>query len=419
MQSVFFHVDLDAFFASVEQSDNPALRGKPVIIGAAPGHRGVVAACSYEARTFGVRSAMPISEAYRRCPKGVYLPVRMERYHEVSINVMTLLYEFTPEVRQLSVDEASLDMSGTERLFGPPVETARKLKERVRRDTGLTISVGIAPNRYLAKIASERGKPDGLYPVEPGKEIEFLDGLELKDLWGVGKKTRGRLTELGVTSIADLRSRSLEEIQSLMGMGSGAFLYSVVRGEDPGVYREERKSHSISNEQTFERDIEAEEELRRAVLGLSERVMFRLLEERVTAKTVFIKLRYADFHTITAQQALGHPPVTASEIDRAAMVLLRSKWNGGAIRLIGVGISAEMGAPAPTPRQNELFDADLSADEGRGASERTEPQAAERSKRKRLEETVHQIKLQGKPVVKASLLETKGDPPRGPGKRGQ
>lgn len=406
MRSVFFHVDLDAFFASVEQTDNPALRGKPVIIGAAPGHRGVVAACSYEARRFGVRSAMPISEAYRRCPKGVYLPVRMERYHELSERVMSLFGDFTPEVRQISVDEASLDMTGTERLHGSSAEAASKLKERVHAETGLTISVGIAPNRYLAKLASEFKKPDGLFEVTSETSLEFLNGLALKDLWGVGKKTLARLEELGIRSVVELRRQSLEALQSSMGNASGSYLYMIARGEDPGIYRDERKSHSISSERTFEEDTDDEEALRRVVLRLSDLVMFRLIEEGVAAKTVFIKLRYSDFRTLTAQRSLPAPPHSADVIDRAAMDLLRLRWNGEPVRLLGVGVSAGVGeAEAPAQlRQGELFEEQGAAAAGPGS---------EASKRQRLEEAIHRIKLEGKNLVKASLL---GHKDRRPGK---
>jgi DNA polymerase-4 len=203
--NVIFHVDLDAFYASVEQIDNPSLQGKAVIVGALPGHRGVVSSCSYEARRFGVRSAMPVSQAARRCPQGVFVPVRMKRYLEVSQAVMRILERFSPDFRQISIDEAFMDMSGTQRLYGAPLATGKTVKEKVRRQTGLTLSIGIAANRYLAKLASEHSKPDGLHFVQPGEEISFLDGLSLGNLWGVGEKTRERLLELNITSVQGLR----------------------------------------------------------------------------------------------------------------------------------------------------------------------------------------------------------------------
>jgi DNA polymerase-4 len=215
---------MDAFYASVEQRDNLKLVGKPVIIGASPGTRGVVSACSYEARVFGVHSAMPISEAVRKCPEGIFLPVRMGRYQEASSAVMEILSHYTPVMRQISVDEACLDMTGTERLFGPPLSAALRLKREVRDKTGLTLSIGIAPNRYLAKLASERDKPDGLWLVEEGKEVEFLDKMPLRSLWGVGKKTLARLTECNIITIKALRRYSLTVLRSMMGDGCGTFL---------------------------------------------------------------------------------------------------------------------------------------------------------------------------------------------------
>ncbi|MCI0479004.1 DNA polymerase IV, partial [Candidatus Uhrbacteria bacterium] len=215
--NVFMHVDMDAFYASVEQHDNPAYQGKPVVVGALPGHRGVVSACSYEARTYGIHSAMPISEAYKLCPRAIYLPVRMERYQELSSRIMQILSRFTPDLQQMSVDEAFLDLSGTERLLGPPAQIARRIKEMVCEQTGLTISIGVAPSRYLAKLASERNKPDGLYIVEPGQEAEFVAALPLRKLWGIGKKTLGRLNSAGIHTVSGLRNHSRAELTELLG----------------------------------------------------------------------------------------------------------------------------------------------------------------------------------------------------------
>ena len=242
MTPVHFHVDMDAFYASVEQQDNPQYRGKPVIIGASPRQRGVVSACSYEARKYGVHSAMPISQAYRRCPAGVYLPVRMKRYQEVSKQIMALFDRFTPRVQQISVDEAFLNMTGTERLFGPPRKTAEELKEEVRGKTGLTISVGVATNKFLAKIASDLEKPDGLCIVAPGKEEQFIMDLPLKNIWGIGKKTLERLEELNITTTATLKSFSKALLVSMLGKGAGEYLFQAARGKDPGIFREDPQS---------------------------------------------------------------------------------------------------------------------------------------------------------------------------------
>jgi len=254
VRRIFFHVDLDAFFASVEQTDNPALRGKPVIVGAAPGHRGVVSTCSYEARAFGLHSAMPISEAFRRCPQGVFLPVRMSRYSEVSKNIMRILSGFTPDIMQISIDEAMLDMTGTRRLWGEPEDAAALLKKKVADETGLTISIGASANRYVAKIASGIRKPDGFLLVPEGGEGEFMRSLPLERLWGAGEKTRKILMDSGIGTIAQLQTVSLAILEGKFGKAGAAFLSAASRGEDPGIFSGEAKSQSMSAERTFEFD---------------------------------------------------------------------------------------------------------------------------------------------------------------------
>ncbi len=355
MGATIFHVDLDAFYASVEQRDNPTLRGRPVIVGALPGHRGVVSACSYEARRFGVRSAMPISEAVRRCPKGVFLPVRMDAYGEVSRRIMAVLGEYSPRIQQISVDEAFLDLSGTERLLGPALEVGRRIKDRVREAERLTISIGIAPNRYLAKLASEAGKPDGLVQVLEGEEIAFLDGLRLKDLWGLGKKTLERLHEAGIGTVAELRALSERQLASLLGEGSARFLYGCVRGEDPGIHNEAPRSHSVSHEMTFEHDTADRGHLRTALLELSQLLMQRILEEGDPGRTLFLKLRTHDFRTTTIQTTIGRAPASAADIHKAALELLDRRWDGSTpVRLIGVGLAGSAGQAEPA--QGELFE---------------------------------------------------------------
>jgi DNA polymerase-4 len=337
---LIFHVDLDAFYASVEQKDNPSLKGRPVIVGAAPGHRGVVSACSYEARRFGIHSAMPISQAYRRCPQGVYLPVRMDRYLEVSRQVMAILSTFTPSMQQISVDEAFLDLTGTERLFGPARETGARLKAQVRSATGLAISVGIGPNKYLAKMATNAGKPDGLVEVRPEDALKFLDSVALKDLWGIGEKTLQRLTELNITSVRQLRGMPHPELSRLLGQGASSFLAAVTRGSDPGIFSEEPRSHSLSTETTFERDRKDRSGLERVLLELSHQVMFRMMEGGWKSKTAALKLRFHDFTTVSAQKTLKHWITSADELHTVARDLLSARWNGGTpIRLIGIGLS--------------------------------------------------------------------------------
>lgn len=381
---VFFHVDMDAFYASVEQRDNLKLVGKPVIIGASPGTRGVVSACSYEARVFGVHSAMPISEAVRKCPEGIFLPVRMGRYQEASSAVMDILSHYTPVMRQISVDEACLDMTGTERLFGPPLSAALRLKREVRDKTGLTLSIGIAPNRYLAKLASERDKPDGLWLVEEGKEVEFLDKMPLRSLWGVGKKTLARLTECNIITIKALRRYSLTVLRSMMGDGCGTFLYEACRGIDPGISPDEPKSRSISTETTFEHDVSSRETILAVLLELTHQVAFRLLSECCTSKTLFLKIRYTDFTTTSIQKTLKHYVVSAEETYAEAVRLFDERWvQGEPLRLIGMGFSSLEGAEAAG--QGEFF-----------------PNLDDR--RKQVEKTVLAMNQKGRQVVKARLI---------------
>ena len=355
MNPVFFHVDLDAFYASVEEHDNPQYRGKPVIIGARPGSRGVVSACSYAARKYGVHSAMPISEAYRLCPKGIYLRPRMDRYQELSSQVMKIFADFAPRAKQISVDEAFLDMSGTRRIYGTPIQAAELLKERIRNETGLSVSIGIAPNKFLAKLASDFRKPDGLYQVIRGEEESFLDQLSLKDIWGLGAKGRARLEELNIRDIPALRAYPRGVLRLQLGEAGADYLYEAVRGRDPGIYSDEPRSRSISTERTFGRDTADEEGLSATLLDLSQQVMFRMIREGFTGKTAVLKLRFSDFSTTTAQTTLHAPLVSADELYHEALKLFHKRWSRGReVRLIGVGVANIEEASAA--RQASLFE---------------------------------------------------------------
>jgi DNA polymerase IV len=382
---VILHVDMDAFYASIEQHDNPEYREKPVIVGAAPGHRGVVSACSYEARPFGIHSAMPINQAYRLCPQGVYLPVRMHRYQEVSGRIMAILAEYTPTLQQMSVDEAFLDLTGTRRLLGDPEDVGRTIKARVREETGLTISVGIAPSHYLAKLASEVDKPDGFYVVQPGQEADFVAGLPLKAMWGVGKKMLARLHALGIETVAQLREYTREELAVELGAGAAHYLYAISRGVDPGLYSEARSSHSISGERTFEHDVTSPDALDRALLEIAHTCTFRLMDEGGHSRTVTLKLRLTDFTTFTLRRTLAHEVTSADELYRSARELLRSKWDRVTpVRLVGCGLgNVESGPP---DGQQDLFD-----------------QSSE--KRMKLEQAVYRLRRQGLRVKKARLLD--------------
>ena len=394
--AVVFHVDLDAFYASVEKLDDPTLEGKPVIVGAAPGHRGVVSACSYEARRFGIHSAMPISQAYRRCPQGVYLPVRMERYVQISRRVMGLLAGYTPHLQQISVDEAFLDMTGTERLFGPPRETGARLRAEVRERVGLAISVGIGPNKYVAKLATNAGKPDGLVEVRPQEVESFLDGVALKDHWGIGEKTLQRLTELNISSVRQLRGLPQPELARLLGPGASSFLSSIARGTDPGIFSEQPQSRSLSSETTFEKDRKDRTGIERILLELCHQVMFRMIEEGWKSKTVALKLRFHDFTTVSAQKTLKHWVSSAEELAAVARELLSSRWQGGVpIRLVGIGLSNL--SPVDAQDQLELF-------------------SDEFSKQKKVEEAVFRLrrKMGDVALTKASLMDLRRRRPTSP-----
>lgn len=387
MTRTIFHVDLDAFYASVEQQDNPSLKGKPVIVGPQPGNRGVVSACSYEARRFGIHSGMPVSRAARLCPQGIFRPVRMKRYLEISEEIMKELADITPVFQQISIDEAFLDLSGTERLFGPALQVGRMIKERIADRFGLTLSIGIAANKFLAKLASEYEKPDGLFQVtEP---IEFLDRLSLKDIWGIGEKTLDRLAELNITSIQKLRSFSRDILCSMMGVAGGRYLYLAARGMDPGIYSDHPRSHSISSERTFARDKKDRTAINKTLLELSQQIMHRLIVGGWQANTAVLKVRYEDFTTTTIQKTLKHYLTSSDELYRVALELLRKKWNGSTpIRLLGVG-TTQLLRPGSL-EQGELFeDRDL--------------------KRRKVEQAVTELKekMKGLKLTKASLLETK------------
>ncbi|EPF32456.1 hypothetical protein HMPREF9194_00455 [Treponema maltophilum ATCC 51939] len=352
----FFHVDLDAFFASVEQLDNPEYRGKPVIVGSLPGdRRGVVSTCSYEARKYGVHSAMPIGKAFRLCPSAIFLRGRMKRYHEKSQEVMAVLSEFSPEIRQMSIDEAFMDMSGTERLFGTAEEAAKKLKAQVAERTGLTISIGAASNKYIAKIASGLSKPDGLYIVENGAEEKFMLSLPLKKIWGIGEKTLDRITRAGFNSSRDIHKASLNLLQSLFGSCTGSFLYRAVRGCEVETFDTEAKSRSISSEHTFSFDLTDRYTIDTALLELSWELMYRLLTEGWTSKTVHVKIRYEDFTTVSIQGTSERIISSADDLYGRAKALFDAKYeNGRGIRLLGLG--AQNLESGDTPVQKELFD---------------------------------------------------------------
>lgn len=352
----FFHVDLDAFFASVEQLVHPEWRGKPVIVGGLPGdRRAVVSTASYEARKYGVHSAMPLARAVELCPDGIYTRGDYKLYGEYSEKIMSIFGEFSPDVRQISIDEAFLDMTGTERLFGDAIECAKKLKREVYERTGLTVSVGIATTNYIAKISSGLKKPDGLYAVPPGKEEEFMLSLPLEKVWGIGAKTLERMRAAGFNTTSDIRKHSEKLLASVFGNATASFLHNVVRGIEPPGFLEEAKSHSAGIESTYEYDLTEWEQIERALLSLSEQLMFRLLRENITGKTVAVKIRYDDFTTVSAQNTRAQNVTSVDDLFSRATSIFRAKWETGrAVRLLGITINNT--TDADEDKQNELFD---------------------------------------------------------------
>ncbi|HEX9190796.1 MAG TPA: DNA polymerase IV [Candidatus Deferrimicrobiaceae bacterium] len=350
------HLDLDAFFASVEVLDDPSLRGKPVIVGGSE-RRGVVSAASYESRKYGVHSAMPTATAKRLCPEGVFLPVRMERYREVSEVVFSIFRRFTPLVEPLSIDEAFLDVTGCERLFGSAEEVARKIRAAVREETGLTVSAGVAPNKFLAKIASDLGKPDGMTVVPPGGETGFLDPLPVAKLWGVGKVTERELQRRGVRTIGDLRRVPKGTLTGAFG-AHGEQLHRLAHGIDDRPVETEHEAKSIGHEDTYDHDLRERGAMRRELLSLADRVSARLRRHGLKGRTVTLKVKYADFVQVTRAATLSGPTDDGGSLYRVALDLLGNTEAGARpVRLLGISVSklipAAAGESAP-PRMEQL-----------------------------------------------------------------
>ena len=355
--SYFIHADLDAFYASVEQLDHSEYRGKPVIVGGLPGdRRSVVSTASYEARAYGVHSAMPIVTAVKLCPDGIYLRGSMKRYQEKSAEVMAVFSGFTPHLQQLSVDEAFLDITGTGKLFGPPQALARKLKEVVFERTGLTVSTGLASNKYVAKIASGMSKPDGLFAVMPGEEEQFMLSLPVGKIWGAGTKTQELFAKHGLKTCADIHRLTPEILRSIFGKALGIFLYRAVRGEAAESFERDRGNRSMSAERTFPQDLFDEFKIETELFAIASEVFFRLLESNYQSRTLTIKIRYGeDFSTESCQETLQKPLSTLNELYDQLLALFRKKYREGkGIRLLGAGVSNL--EPVNPIRQAELFD---------------------------------------------------------------
>jgi len=349
------HIDMDAFYASVEQRDDPSLRGKPVAVGGSPQGRGVVAASSYEARRFGVRSAMPMARALRLCPELLIVRPDFARYRAASQRVMAILRDCTPLVEPLSLDEAYLDV--TENRWGEPLASvvAKQLKKKIYEETNLTASAGVAPNKFLAKIASGWQKPDGLTVIPPGRVEQFLQKLPVEALWGVGPVTAKKLRALGIQRLVDVRD--IDEISLRKTVGSLAeWLKRLSHGDDPREVRPDRPWKSISAETTYAVDLENAREMRSELEKLSERIANSLQKKNLHARTVTIKVRYGDFSTVTRSHTALPPACAAAQIAARAVALLeRTDAARRPVRLLGVGahglVGENTGDESPYPEQ--------------------------------------------------------------------
>jgi len=347
---------MDAFYASIEQLDHPEYKGRPVIVGADPKAgkgRGVVAACSYEARKFGIRSALPISRAWKLCPQGVYVRPRMNRYVEVSQQVMDVFRRYTDLVEPLSIDEAFLDITGSVALLGPADEIARSIKKAIREATGMTASVGLAPNKFLAKIASDLKKPDGLVVLQEDDVDQFLRDLPISRLWGVGPKTEARLHEMGFRTIGQLAPASRESLVRTLG-SLGEHLYQLSHGKDDRQVVPDWERKSVGTETTFDEDTDDPDLLLRTILELSDHVAERLRKDEYRARKVTLKLRYSNFSTHTKQHSLDRLIQTGDEIAAVARQLFSRFPLNRKIRLIGVS-AGDLHRGRQDPEQLTLF----------------------------------------------------------------
>ncbi|MDP4159316.1 MAG: DNA polymerase IV [Bacillota bacterium] len=332
------HIDMDAFFASVEQRDDPSLLGKPVIVGGRPNSRGVVSAASYEARKFGIHSAMPLAEALRLCPQAAFLPVNGQKYREVSLEIRRIFLAYTPMVEPLSLDEAFLDVTGSTSLFGSADTIALTIKKRIQEELNLTASVGLACNKFLAKLASDLQKPNGFVIVQPDKVQKFLDPLSVDQIWGVGKKTAEQLHALNIKTIKDLRHLDQRYLTQLFGV-MGTRLFQLAQGIDDRPVESDRVIKSIGRETTFAKDVADPEALETALLKLAIDVGRELRKEALKGKTITLKVRYDDFRTISRSRTLSRPTNLDNVIYHEACHLLREVSLKQPLRLIGVTLN--------------------------------------------------------------------------------
>lgn len=328
---------MDAFYAAVEQRDNPVLKGKPVIVG---GHseRGVVSTCSYEAREFGVRSAIPMFRAKLLCPNAVIIPVNMEKYKAASREIFKIFYEYTPLVEPLSIDEAFLDVTGCDKVFGSAQEIGRQIKDRIKTENQLTASVGVSYNKHLAKLASDMEKPDGFKVISEEEAVQLLEGLPIQELWGVGKKTAQNLNNRAIKTIGQLRKLAVQQLRPYFGKNAEA-VYLLARGIDNRPVISDEEVKSIGNETTLEKDVWDSKALKQILLPLAEKVARRARLKEIRGRTITLKLRYHDFATITRSVTLAKGIDSDLELYRIAEGIFEKEWNNKAVRLIGLTLS--------------------------------------------------------------------------------
>lgn len=356
-QRAILHIDMDAFYASVEEREQPGLVGRPVIVGGSPRGRGVVSAANYAARRFGVHSAMPMSRAVRLCPEAVCLPVRMQLYAKVSQQIREIFNRFTPLVEPLSLDEAFLDVTHSERLFGSAATIARAIKQAIRQELSLVASVGVAPNKFVAKIASDLDKPDGFVEVSPEEVQAFLDPLPVSRVWGVGQATGRELERLGITTIRQLRQQAEPVLQDRFGK-FGSHLWRLAHGIDERPVVSDAEAKSISNETTFDTDIRQRDTLLAWLMELTEQVCWRLRQHQLYGRTVQIKIRFADFSTITRSHTLEEATQQTSQVWQAVMELFDKAMarESRPLRLVGVGVSGLADKAQGVQAQADMFE---------------------------------------------------------------
>ena len=362
---MIIHVDMDAFYASVEEREQPGLKGRPLVVGGGAEQRGVVAAANYEARKFGIHSAMPTSQALRLCKDLILIRPRMQLYSGVSQQIHEIFLRYTPEIEPLSLDEAFLGVTASERLFGSAYEIGIQIKKDIKKELMLVASVGIAPTKFVAKIASDIDKPDGLCAVTESEVQDFLDPLPVSRLWGVGKATNAEFERLGIKTIAQLRLQSLQALEYRFGK-MGKQLWDLAHGIDPRAVVTDQKAKSISNETTFASDIRDIAILRSILMDLTEQVGFRLRKQEYYCTTVQIKLRYNNFKTITRAQTLANSTHATQDIWNIAVKLMNNalKKKPGSLRLLGVGVSG-LSKETVSSQQADLFSEEITEKENK------------------------------------------------------